>query len=367
MQKLCFHQKVNLAALLSVVVFCGVEAKAQAASAADAGEPAANGALKVVGNISSETMAPKIAEDWSTPSLEGSDLRLGYALVGEVDKSASGYTREFARVQWRSGDPVDLYIVKPDGVEKPPVILYLYSYPFELDRFRDDGFCRFLTTNGFAAVGFASALTAGRYHAPRPMKEWFVSELRESLATSAHDVQMILNYLAMRGDLDVDRVGMFGDGSGASIAILAAAVDPRIKTLDLLDPWGDWPDWVAKSTLIPENERPGLMKPEWLAGVAPLDPLEWLPKLKRQKLRIQLVSTVTVTPEEAKRKVEAAAPSNAEIVHYADAQAFKNTVASGIGFDWIKEHVEPGAIKQPQANGDLESPNPTAKPKDSQQ
>ena len=82
------------------------------------------------------------------------------------------------------------------------------------------------------------------------MKEWFVSQLQESIAASAHDVQMILNYLAMRGDLDMDHVGMFGDGSGASIAILAAAVDPRIKASDLLDPWGDWPDWIAKSTLI---------------------------------------------------------------------------------------------------------------------
>ena len=62
------------------------------------------------------------------------------------------------------------------------------------------------------------ALTGQRYH-DRPMKEWFVSELRESLATSAHDVQMVLNYLASRGDVDMNRVGMFGDGSGASIAI----------------------------------------------------------------------------------------------------------------------------------------------------
>ena len=36
-------------------------------------------------------------------------------------------------------------------------------------------------------------------------------------------------------------------GSGAAIAILAAAIDPRLKALDLVDPWGDWPDWLAKS------------------------------------------------------------------------------------------------------------------------
>jgi len=44
-----------------------------------------------------------------------------------------------------------------------------------------------------------------------------------------------------RGDIDMDHVGMWADGSGAAIAILAASVDPRIKALDLLDPWGDWP------------------------------------------------------------------------------------------------------------------------------
>jgi hypothetical protein len=167
--------------------------------------------------------------------------------------------------------------------------------------------------------------------------------------------------------VDMDRVGMFGDGSGASIAILAAAVDPRIKTLDLLDPWGDWPDWVAKSALIPEKERSDFLKPEWLAGVAPLDPVKWLPELKQRNVRIQTIATVTVTPEDAKRKLEAAAPPSVEIVHYSDSPAFKNTMASGIGFDWIKEHVRPGPTRQPQANGDLQSPSAAAKPKDSQQ
>jgi cephalosporin-C deacetylase-like acetyl esterase len=59
------------------------------------------------------------------------------------------------------------------------------------------------------------------------MREWFISELQESLATSAHDVQMVLNYLASRNDLDMSRVGMFTAGSGANIAILASAVDAR--------------------------------------------------------------------------------------------------------------------------------------------
>src|SRR5262249_42588244 len=149
-------------------------------------------------------------------------------------------------------------------------------------------FCRALTQNGFAAVGFVSALTGPRYQ-NRPQKKWFISELEESLGSSVHDVQMILNYLASRGDLDTDRVGMWGDGSGASIALMAAAVDSRIKALDLLDPWGDWPDWLAKSTLIPEDERADYLKPEFLNKLAGLDPVKWLPQLKTENVRLQYI------------------------------------------------------------------------------
>jgi hypothetical protein len=297
-------------------------------------------------DLPSSAIAPKIVEDWSTPALAGSDLKPAEPLVGSTDSQRT-FVRELVRVRWRPADPIDLYVIRPAGIKKPPAILYLYSYPFELDRFRDNNFCSFLTRNGFAAVGFASALTAGRFHPPRSLDEWFVSDLQESLATTAHDVQMILNYLASRGDIDMDRVGMFGDGSGATIAILAAAVDPRIKTLDLLDPWGDWPDWLAKSPLVPGTERPEYMKPEFLASVAPLDPVKWLPQLKTQKVRLQLVKSVVITPAEAKQKIEAAAPANVEIIHFASRQEFSSAVAGGRGFDWIKEQLQPGSTHRP--------------------
>ena len=300
-------------------------------------------------NISSDNLHPKIVESWITPALEGSHFGPANALkLGESGIVDNVYTHEIERVMWRAADPIDLYITKPVGVRNPPVILYLYSYPFETDRFVNQDFCKFLVRNGVAAVGFPSALTAGRYH-DRPMKEWFVSEMRESLATTAHDVQLILNYLSDRGDFDMNRVGMFGDGSGASIAILAAAVDPRIKSLDLLDPWGDWPDWVKKSTRIPENERPDFLKPEWLDANAPMDPVKWLPQLKTPNVRLQFVKSVQITPTEAQAKIEAAAPKQAQIVHYDDTAAFRGALADGSGLDWLKEHVRGEAVGQYRA------------------
>jgi hypothetical protein len=343
--------RILMIAVVALAVGC-VTLAAQEAPAPESSKPAGSNTPapapaeaqkgQAAGNITREMLVPKIIEPWNTPSLEGSELKSSDAVsLGEVNTVDGVYTDEVQRVMWRPADPIDLYIIKPVGVKNPPVILYLYSYPFEIDRYYNHDFCKFLVRNGVAAVGFASALTGPRYHM-RPMKEWFVSQLDESLATSAHDVQMILNYLGQRGDLDMSRVGMWGDGSGASIAILAAAADARIKTLDLIDPWGDWPDWIAKSTRIPDNERPGFLKPEWLKHVEPLDPVKWLPQLKMQKVRLQFVKSVGITPLETQSKMEAAAPPNAQVVHYDSAAAFKGAAADGSGLDWIKQQVLQG-------------------------
>jgi len=305
----------------------------------DADNPAIPGAQTVVVKDPKDIPQRKNSEyeDWSKPELTpGMKMEAVLLLKSEQD----GFTREMIAVQWRDLDPIDLWVIKPAGIKNPPVILYLYSYPSDDLRYKDNRFCQFVTRNGFAAVGFVSAVTGQRRH-DRPMRETFVNQLQEGLATSTHDVQMVLNYLAKRGDLDMTRVGMWGDGSGASIAIMAAAVDSRIKALDLLDPWGDWPEWLAKSTLVPETERAGLLKPEYLKMVENLDPVNYLPKLKTQQVRLQDIRRgITVTPDVVREKMETAAPSNVSIMHYENTNAFLTDVASkGNGFDWIKERL----------------------------
>jgi acetyl esterase/lipase len=280
--------------------------------------------------------ATRPLEDWINlkvpPGLTGNALSLDLSTF-------PGFTKEFVRAEWRLGDPVELWIMKPVGVKNPPVILYLYSFPTNNDRYAHNEFGQFLTQNGFAAVGFVSALTGPRYVA-RPQKEWFISNLQESLAVTVHDVQFVLNYLSQRGDMDMTRVGMFGDGSGASIALMAAAVDPRIKVLDLLDPWGDWPEWLAKSALVPEDERPAYVKPDFLRTVENLDPVKWFPELKDRRVRLQLIEGLKVTPKVVQDRIEAAAPRNVELVHYNSNQDFLLKVsATGKGFDWLKEQL----------------------------
>jgi dienelactone hydrolase len=258
-------------------------------------------------------------------------------MVGGVDEQDT-FTRVLARVQWRPGDPVDLWIILPKGVTKPPVVLYLYNEDQETHRFMDNHWCQRVTAGGVAAIGFVSALSGPRFH-DRPMKQWFVSELQESLGSTVHDVKFILDYLAKSGQVDMNRVGMFGEGSGGAIAILAAAADPRIKAVDALDPWGDWPDFLASSPLVQQDPaHDDYVKPEFLKKVAPLDPLKWLPQLK-VPVRIQQVKENDITPLSCKDAIKAAAPKQAEVFRFAAAMDLGKREGQGRLFEWIKDKL----------------------------
>lgn len=287
-----------------------------------------------------------VTEDWTTPALSSSHLLPVAPLGGFVDDAHPGYTVQLLQLQWRFGDPLDLYVIKPTGVKNPPVILNLFGYPADTEPYRNETFQQALTKDGFAAVGFVSALTGHRYH-DRPMKEWFLSELQECLGTSAHDVQMVLNYLTARGDLDMDRVGMFGQGSGATIAILASAVDPRIKVLDVLDPWGDWPTWIATSPFVPEDERADYAKPEFLKKASALEPVEWLPKIQAKKFRMQQNIFETDTPKAAKEKLRAAVPEGTAFVFYKTIEEFNAAFPNSTNLDWMKHELR--MLPEPRA------------------
>jgi hypothetical protein len=286
----------------------------------------------------------EIREDWSSLQVGSSELKPEPPVVTLPDDGDT-FTRTLVALKWRPGDALDVYVILPKGVKKAPAVLYLYNYSDDTDRFKNDGWCRRVTGSGVAAIGFVSALSGQRFH-DRPMKQWFVSEMQESIGSSVHDVRFILDYLASRGDVDMDRIGMFGQGSGATIALLASAADSRIKAVDALDPWGDWPVWLAKSVVEAEDpERDSHLKAEFLARVAPLDPVQWLPKVQAPYLRIQQNLEEAATPRESKDKIKAAAPPRTVIERYDTTASFMNRAGRGMLFDWIKDAVDKPAAQ----------------------
>jgi hypothetical protein len=280
-----------------------------------------------------------IQEDWSSLGIGTSKLEPEPALAAETD-DGDGFIRTLIQVKWRPGDPLDLYVILPKDVKRPPAVLYLYGYKEDTDRFKDDGWCQRATRGGVAAVGFVSALSASRFH-DRPLEQWFVSELQESLGSTVHDVKFILDYLAQRGDVDMDRIGMFGQASGGAIALLAAAADLRIKAVDALDPWGDWPVWLAESPIAKDDPKHSdFTKPQFLSKVAPLDPVKWLPTLKSTQIRIQQVMDNDATPKACKDAIREAAPKPAEVVRFEHVRDLATAAGQGKLFDWVKREVK---------------------------
>jgi hypothetical protein len=271
-------------------------------------------------------------------SVKGSELTPEEPLLGEVTETEK-FTRTLVALKWRPGDALDVYVVMPKGVKKPPAVLYLYGYQEDTDRFKDDRWCERVTSNGVAAVGFVSALTGHRFH-DRPLKQWFVSELQESLGSTVHDVKFILDYLDSRGDIDMNRIGMFGQGSGGTIAILAAAADARIKAIDLLEPWGDWPVWLAKSSVVLEDpDKARYTSKDFLKKVEPLDPVKWLPKLKSTSIRMQQLADNDSTPTECQDRMKAAAPKGANVDRFDSSAQMATMEGGGRLFDWIKDEL----------------------------
>jgi len=284
---------------------------------------------------------PVSNENWKSPTDITTGLEPHDPEIFQTDESPE-FVRELVRLQWRASDYIDVWVVRPkvDGkvAKKSPVILYLYSYNDSDARFRDVEWCKRATAEGYAAVGFISALTDYRFK-NRALTKWFGSELAESLGSTTHDVQLILNYLARREDIDMGRIGMFGLGSGGTIAILAAHADPRISAIDVLDPWGDWPDWVRNSSILTPQERPKFESAEFLQSVATLDPVTYLPTLKTPTVRLQQILSDPVTPNTAKSKIAAAAPVRATVVKYqTDADLYKAWEITGLS-GWIKQQL----------------------------
>jgi Acetyl xylan esterase (AXE1) len=286
-----------------------------------------------------------IKENWASLSVKGSELEPEPPVLGEVDDEPT-FTRTLVSLKWRPGDPLDVYIVMPKGVTKPPVVLYLYSYLEDTDRFKDNRWCERVTHGGVAAVGFVSALSGHRFH-DRPLKQWFVSELQESLGSTVHDVKFILDYLASHGEVDMNRIGMFGQGSGGAIAVLAAAADPRIKAIDVFEPWGDWPVWLANSSVVQDDpDKDRYTTKDFLKKVEPLDPVKWLPKLKSTEIRIQQVSDFDANPPECQDKIKKAAPKQAKVDRFDSTAQMATIEGGGRLFDWIKEQLrKPTSVK----------------------
>jgi len=150
----------------------------------------------------------------------------------------------------------------------------------------------------------------------------------------------MIDYLETRDDLDTGRIGIFGQGSGGAISILAAAADHRIMAIDVMNPWGDWPDWLARSPVVPNEERADYTSAAFLEKVKPLDPLRWMDQLADRPFRVQETLFDEAVPDEVRRKMQEALPKTGQFASYADLNTYRANVSSdGRMLDWMQDQL----------------------------
>jgi acetyl esterase/lipase len=73
------------------------------------------------------------------------------------------------------------------------------------------------------------------------------------------DVRAALNYLAARGDIRPEAMGVAGASLGANLAVLAAVADPRVRSLALVSPSLDYRGVRIEGPLRQYGARPALL------------------------------------------------------------------------------------------------------------
>jgi dienelactone hydrolase len=81
----------------------------------------------------------------------------------------------------------------------------------------------------------------------------------EALASWHRDILACVRYLSVRSDIRADAIGAAGASLGANLAVVAAAADPRIRSLVLISPSLDYRGVRIESALRQYGSRPALL------------------------------------------------------------------------------------------------------------
>jgi predicted esterase len=161
---------------------------------------------------------------------------------------------------------------------------------------------------GLASRGVVSVLVQGTF----PWLDRPVS-LAHDMASVEADVRMLraaLDLLAARADVDPDRVAIVGHDFGGMYAGVLFGSDPRPSALVMMAPTARWADWFLRYWAIVD---PG---PVYVAGMAPLDPVTWLPSAAGRPVLLQFAGHDQYVPADVAAEISRAAGAAATTTTY---------------------------------------------------
>jgi predicted esterase len=153
-----------------------------------------------------------------------------------------------------------------------------------------------------AGRGFVSLLPQGRFpwRIDPTGSEEDAGQIEAEVRRLLHGVDL----LAQLSGVDADRLGFVGHDFGAMLGMVAAAREPRIRTLALVAPTPRWGDWFLPFWPIAEDRI------DYLRRMRPLDPVEQMTHLAPRPVLLQFGERDYFVPLMAGRELQRAAASD---------------------------------------------------------
>ena len=189
-----------------------------------------------------------------------------------------------------------------------------------------------------AALGVVSLLIDTPWSRP----DWFPTrdgdkDYAMSVA-QVKDLRRALDVLLQQPAIDRRRVALVGHDFGAMFGALAVAVDPRPTHFVFMAGTRSFTDWYL---FTPKRE--GQARDRFIAELAPLDPVKYLPKIAPRPVLLQFANNDKFVSKEAAAALADAA-SQPKTVKYYDAQHALNAEATRDRQAWLTRELAP---KQP--------------------
>lgn len=162
--------------------------------------------------------------------------------------------------------------------------------------------------DGIALAG--AGVTSLLIDTPWSVPEYFRTRTRAEDYTRSvqqvRDLRRALDVLAAQPGIDSKRIAYVGHDFGAMYGTLAAVVDARVTHFVFMAGTASFSDWFLYG---PKLE--GEAREKFIAELAPLDPVKWLPEL-RGPLLLQFADNDEHVSTARREQLVAAAPTGAE-------------------------------------------------------